>query len=593
MEWFFLKRAKYVKRFTLRAAALLLLSCVTGVFAAVKNDGDSVPTLSAASALNIPLGVRSYGMGAAQTGNSNDLSALYYNPAGLANINYFEYALSYHGAPNDVAGHSLLMSIPLPYGTIGLQGVFNRGQDNEYVRGGANVLPDGNKYSYIAGLTYAAPVFMRKLNAGVTFKWFGANFLSSPQVTQYEQQQKGLFIDLALLGTYDPAHYSEFMKWLPTFSAGFSARNLHPLLRLDNEVSRSENREEYNAGVSMQFPYKLMLNADAVNSLNFPTRFRYGIEYWPVHFLAVRGGISHATNGSLYRSVHWGLGFGETVQSSKLSFEYSAAKEYLDGFGQNFDASNNTYHRFAFHHSFESIDMERGRLIPIRFTERYTHRYRFAHELATREIIADCVLALPTENVGYDNAIAAVQPADAAAATTLEIAPEDAGPQAVDEKPKPGQKPKPKPKPQNIVGKYIIAVLPVNVEIVAGRAKNSSLKERLRGNFVVRVNSSGAGRLINASKMSSAPQQAAGELESVYLKRLQRSIGADLIVFSKLFVNGVNGELKLFTLYYKRGDNGITVQSEIIGSDASELDFVQRATAQFERDHKGLLEEFK
>ena len=143
------------------------------------------------------------------------------------------------------------------------------------------------------------------------------------------------------------------------------------------------------------------------------------------------------------------------------------------------------------------------------------------------------------------------------------------------------------------MGKYIIVVLPVSVEVVAGRPRNTTLKERLRGNFVVRVNSSGAGRLINPSKMSTAPQQTAGELESVYLKRLQRAIGADLIVFNKLMVDGITGELELVTLYYKRGDTGVTAQTQVKGSDASELDFVQRSTAQFEKEHKAILEELK
>ncbi len=143
------------------------------------------------------------------------------------------------------------------------------------------------------------------------------------------------------------------------------------------------------------------------------------------------------------------------------------------------------------------------------------------------------------------------------------------------------------------MGKHIIAVLPVSVEVIAGRPRNASLKERLRGNFVVRVNSSGAGRLISPAKMASAPQQAAGELESVYLKRLQRAIGADLIVFNKLTVDGLTGELELVTLYYKRGDAGVSAQTQVKGSDAAELNFVQRATAQFETEHRAILEELK
>lgn len=582
---------KYTKITPALLCSCLLFFSASAVHAA-KFDGQSVPSLSAISALNTPLGVRSYGMGMAQTGNADDLSAMYFNPAGLARINYVEYGLSYHGASNDVAGHSLLMSIPFFYGTLGLTGVFNRAQDNEYVDKGVNVLPDRNKYSYIAGISYGAPVWVRKINAGINIKWFGANFQDSPQGVAYPQQQKGLFIDLGLLGTFDPSHYSDALRWLPRLSAGFSARNLHPLFRLDNEVARPDNREEYNAGVSMHFPYKFMLNVDAVNAVGVPTRMRYGFEYWLAHFIAFRGGFTQAMGNENYKSIHWGVGFGETVQSSKLSFEYAAAKEFPDGIGVNFDRPSTTYHRFAFHHSFEVIDMEKGRLTPVRFTERYSHRYRFARELSPKEIIADTVTSLPSEDVGYDAAIAAAQEsaAQGASAVKPEVAPTE--PEAPQTPVKPNQKPNKPPKPF-AVGKYIIAVFPVNLEVISGRVKNYSIKEKLRGNFLIEVGKGGAGRLINANKLAAAPAPKDGELESAYVKRIQQTLGADLVVFNKLFVDGNRGELKLFTLYHKRGDTGISVRTEVIGSDANELDFIRKATGQFEKDHKALLEELK
>jgi hypothetical protein len=552
-----------------RAVLAMMLTC--GSIFAVKADGNSVPTLSAASALNTPLGVRSYGMGMAQTGNANDLSAMYYNPAALGSINYFEYGLSYHSAGNDVAGHSLLVSIPLPYGTIGLSGVFNTSQDNEYVSGGVNALPDRNKYSYIAGISYGAPVWVRKINAGMTLKWFGADFSSAAAGVAYPQQQKGLFIDLALLGTFDPAHYSDRLRWLPRISGGFAARNLHPKFNMDNEVSNAENREEYNAGISLQFPYKLMLNVDVVNSVNVPTRMRYGLEYWPGHFIAFRGGVTHSSDGSLYKSIHWGIGFGETVQASKLSFEYSGAKEYPDGFGLNFEQPNATYHRFAFHHSFETIDVTDKRVTPVRYTERYSHRYRFSRALSPGEIIADTVTVLPSEAGGFDDAVAAA---------------ESAGPIPV--VPPSPEHPKP-----NIVGRYWVAVFPVTVDVIAGRVKNISLKEKIRGNYLIEVNRGGAGRLVNAFQLQKAPAQQQGELESAYLSRVQQAVGADLIVFTKLYVDGNTGNLKVMTLYYRRGDKGISAQDEVVGSDAEELDFLRKSSQKFAQEHVALLGEFR
>ncbi len=569
--------------------ALALGLIVLPLHAAPKVDGMSVPTLSAASALNTPLGVRSYGMGMAQTGNANDLSALYYNPAALADMNYVEYALSYHSSANDVSGNSFLMSIPLPYGNMGLSGAFNYVQNNEYVQNGVNIVPDRNKYSYIAGLSYGAPILPRLLTGGMTVKWFGANFLASPAVTSYEQQQKGLFIDLALRSLFDPGLYYEWLHWLPRFSAGVAARNLHPLMKIPNEVTSGQNREEYNAGFSMHFPYKFMLNLDLVNSLNLPTMYRLGFEYWPVHFLALRGGMTSSNSGSRFQSVHWGIGIGETIQNSKLSFEYSGAKEYLGGFGANFERVNETYHRFAFHQSFESIEVDsKGRVRPIRYTERYTHRYRFASELAPREIIADSVTSLNAEEASYNAALNAV--GNQTALDVQEPTEEPAVP--------PGKKPLKTPaqilqQQQHIVGKHIVAVYPVSVELIAGSQKNFSLKEKIRGSYLVEVNRGGAGRLINSAKLTAAPSQGEKELESAYLKRLQKSLGADLIVFTKLYVDGNTGELRLVTLYYLKNDNQISAQTTVKGSDAREAEFMQKVTAKFVSDHKALLGELK
>ena len=557
----------------------------------IKPDGTSVPTLSAANALNTPLGVRAYGMGMAQTGAATDLSSLYYNPAGLGSMNYFEYALSYQSMPNDVNGHSFMASIPLPYGAMGISGVFNTVSDSQYIDKGINTLPDRNKYSYITTLSYGAPILSRKLNAGMNVKWFSANFLDSPAVTAYPQQQKGMFIDLALLGMFDPGHYWESWNHWPKLSAGFAARNLHPLFKLDNEVSSSENRAEYNVGATMHFKYKLNISADIVNSPSFVTRFRYGLEYWPAHFLALRTGFTHAAEGNAFKSIHWGIGLGEVVQASKLSFEYAGGKDYPTGFGIAFESDHATYHRFAFHHSFESIEQTNDRKTPIRFTERYSHRYRFARELSPREIIDDTVTALNPEEAGYDPSFnAATQPT-----TGVEIAPTTEGGSQPPEAPTPpGQKPKPKPtKPEQIVGKFIVAVFPVSVEVTTGKNKNPTLKEKLRGNFLVSVNKNGAGRLVNAVKFNAAPKRDEGESENIYMKRLLTAMGVDLIVFSKLYMDTVSGELKLVNVYYKKDDKMISGLTEVKGSDGDIDTFVARSTESFTTQHKALLAELK
>ncbi|MDZ7343097.1 MAG: hypothetical protein ONA90_01140, partial [candidate division KSB1 bacterium] len=297
-----------------------------------------------------------------------------------------------------------------------------------------------------------------------------------------------------------------------------------------------------------------------------------------------RGGVTVGSASDSLQSIHWGFGLGETVGSAKLSFEYAAAKEFPNGFGANFERPHETYHRFAFHHSFESIEVNaNGRVTPLRFTERYTHRYRFARELAPREIIADTVATLAYEPSDYKAALQAVgaSGANSAALTAEPVAAE--GVQAA-------QAPK---SPSTIVGRHIVAIFPVSFEVVAGRVSNVGIKEKVRGNFLIALNRSGAGRPVAPDKLQSAPAQGQRESEAAYLARLQQALGADLIVFSKLYANGLSGELKLVVLYYLRGDNGISARDEIEGMDVREPQFIDEATQKFRTTHKTLLEELK
>ncbi len=55
----------------------------------------SNPGTTAAPVLQIPIGARAVGMGTAYTGVADDVSALYYNPAGLSNLNHREISFMY------------------------------------------------------------------------------------------------------------------------------------------------------------------------------------------------------------------------------------------------------------------------------------------------------------------------------------------------------------------------------------------------------------------------------------------------------------------------------------------------------------------
>lgn len=99
-----------------RKSALLacaLLACARAARAAGQNPG-----VTAAPVLQIPMGSRALGMGSAFTAVASDISALYYNPAGLARLNAYEAAATYTTGLADNTLQNFGLGGPLPFAGI-------------------------------------------------------------------------------------------------------------------------------------------------------------------------------------------------------------------------------------------------------------------------------------------------------------------------------------------------------------------------------------------------------------------------------------------------------------------------------------------
>ncbi len=146
------------------AAVIIMLSVFS--FAAVDNSAGII-----FSSMNMGVGTRAAGMAGAFTAVADDVSAVYWNPAGLALITKNEIDMTYDKWFMDTYYSHLMTSIGLPSGNLGVDifymnfGTFNRVSDSDMVTGSL-----ASPYSMEGSIAYGldlAPGF----SAGVSAKF--------------------------------------------------------------------------------------------------------------------------------------------------------------------------------------------------------------------------------------------------------------------------------------------------------------------------------------------------------------------------------------------------------------------------------------
>ena len=523
-------------------AVIIAIATVESMQATLENRsaGYSIPALHPTSILNSSLGARSFGMGEAQTGRADDLSSMYYNVAGLAQMNYLEAALSHKGLTNDVDGNSFMMNIPTPIGVFGTQFTYYSVRDNEHVENGSNSHPDRERGSYLVGLSYARNI-VQGLKAGLTLKYASANFSKGTPAPGFPEKQRGIYADIGLLYNYDLSKFGGILHFFPDVGLGFSARNLHPKFGMSDEIN--SNAEEYVMGMSIYYAYNVTLNLDLKNRRNEHMRYHFGVEWWPLYFIALRGGIIAESPERPYVAYHWGLGLGETVGETKnLSFEYAGQNEQVNGIPNQ----SQTYHRIAVHLGFEKVVDIKGPYnktykLKIAESDRYNTPLQFALEQQPEEIVSDSAL-IAILNKDKDKVIEQEQ----ATETTTTI---------VTTTTTNGGRKKPVKKPVKFK-KRVVGMYPFNF-VGAAEETQVEIPKKIRRAILLEIIAEKTLKSMKEKRYDLIPQKREEESDIEYAERLCQFHFVDALGFGSL-VQESNGKYTIKITIMKRGGKSLS-----------------------------------
>ncbi len=238
---------------------------------------------------NTDVGARPTALGGAFTSLSDNSLAIFYNPAGLGQVKYREFAAFYSPAPfglTDLSTASLSYSEPLSFGTIGAA---FKTYGFELYRENNFIVSYGNSYK-------------NKIYYGANINVYNLHIQNYNNATAFG-------LDIGAM-----AYIAKFLQW------GFFGKNI-----TGTKIGEAKEKiaQVYRSGFTFQPEEKLRLIGEIEKDVKYPLSVRGGLEYSVIDFLDLRFGV-----GSQPAIFSAGVGINYNI----FSFDYSFTKSEDLGF---------------------------------------------------------------------------------------------------------------------------------------------------------------------------------------------------------------------------------------------------------------------
>lgn len=266
--------------------ALTLLLVVLLAASAAANGGSGYT----AEIMGLGMGARALGMGGAHIAVAEDASVIYYNPAGLGQIERFSLVSLYtnqYGALNFLTLGAAYQNFGAGMLRLSASGIEETGEYGDEI-GTFSVAETALLLGYGRTITDG-------LSLGGSFKYYGQDLP--------ENKGRGFTADLGILYTLPEGKGS----------VGFVGRNLFGKVKYSSEAEAEFNRS-FGLGLAYRPMDELLLAADAVIEQDFSARF--GAEY------TLRSGIALRAGAALGDDTSLTLGAGFAVSDFKIDYAY-------------------------------------------------------------------------------------------------------------------------------------------------------------------------------------------------------------------------------------------------------------------------------